>query len=339
MTVQITIIGLGQVGASIGLALANAKDQVTRVGNDKEPTVAKEAQKLGVVDSILYTLPDAVEKADVVVLAVPVDEIRFTLEAIAPHLKAGAVVLDTSTITVQATQWASELITGPDRYFLTFTPAANARYLHELDKGPASAHPDLFKDNIIMVTSAPGVDESAVTLAENLARLIGAKAIFSDPYEVDGLLSASHVLPGLIAAALVNITAGMPGWSDGRKLAGSRYAHIADLAAFTDGGKKPALEALHNRENAVRALDHLIEELADIREALSQADEEKLTARLENARQHHATWFRQRASGKWEEGGRPTPPMPTFGESIGRLFGIRPKREREKRDGDKGNGK
>ena len=36
MPVQITIIGLGQIGASIGLALAAHKDKVTTVGHDKE---------------------------------------------------------------------------------------------------------------------------------------------------------------------------------------------------------------------------------------------------------------------------------------------------------------
>ena len=35
MTVKITIIGLGQIGASIGLALANHKDQVTTLGYDE----------------------------------------------------------------------------------------------------------------------------------------------------------------------------------------------------------------------------------------------------------------------------------------------------------------
>jgi len=334
MTVQISILGLGQVGSSIGLALAAARDQITRVGNDHEAEVLKQAQKLNVVDRIAPTLPDAVGGADVVILALPVDEVRSTLQAIAPHLKPGVVVLDTSPATVQATRWAQELLTSPECYFLTFTPAANARYLGELDQGPASAHADLFKDNIIMITSAPGVDESAVQLAENLARLIGSTPIFSDPYEVDGLLSASHVLPGLIAAALVNVTAGMPGWNDGRKIANARFARIADLAAYPGGGKKPGEEALQNRENTLRALDNLIGELYEIREVLASGNETAFHERLERARQLHAAWFRQRTSGKWEEGAQGAS-LPSFGETLGRLFGIRPKGDQEKRNSNR----
>jgi len=332
MTVQITILGLGQIGSSIGLALANAKDQVLRVGSDKEPEVSKQAQKIGAIDKISFTMPDAVADADLVVLAVPADEVHFTLQAISAYLKAGAVVVDTSPVTVQSTQWAKDLITQEDRYFLTFTPAANARYLHEIDKGPSSAHADLFKDNIIMITSAPGVDSSAVSLVENLARLLGGTPIFSDPHEVDGLLSTSHLLPALLAVSLVNITAGKAGWSDGRKLAGPRYARVAELAELLDAGKKPAAEVLHNRENALRAIDNLLIELQELRDTIASGDEEQLQARLENARKAHLVWKQQRATGKWEEKSK-SQIMPSFGESIGRLIGIRPKREREKNDG------
>ncbi len=43
MTVQITIVGLGQIGASAGLALAAYKDQVATVGHDKSPQIAQRA--------------------------------------------------------------------------------------------------------------------------------------------------------------------------------------------------------------------------------------------------------------------------------------------------------
>ena len=71
MTVNITIIGLGQIGASIGLALASHKDQVTLTGHDKSPAIAREAHKLGAVDKINFNLPASVEGANVVILALP----------------------------------------------------------------------------------------------------------------------------------------------------------------------------------------------------------------------------------------------------------------------------
>jgi prephenate dehydrogenase len=303
----------------------NAKDQLVRVGNDKEPEVSKLAQKAGAVDKIVFTLPDSVAEADLVILAVPVDEVNFTLKTIAPHLKAGAVILGTSPIVVQSTQWAKELITAEDRYFLTFTPAVNAQYLNEIDKGPSSAHADLFKDNITMITTSPGIDASAVALAENLARLLGSTPVFADLHEVDGLLSSSSALPALLAASLVNITTSTPGWSDGRKVAGARFARIAELVENMDSGQKPALELIYNRENAVRTLDSLIFELQELRDVLNAGGEDQLNARFENARQAYLLWMRQRSTGKWEDKGKSAVQLPSFGSSIGRLFGIRPK--------------
>ena len=43
MTIQLTIIGLGQIGTSIGLALAKHKNLVTRVGHDKKIALARQA--------------------------------------------------------------------------------------------------------------------------------------------------------------------------------------------------------------------------------------------------------------------------------------------------------
>jgi len=327
MTVQVTILGLGQIGTSIGLALGEAKDQVTRVGNDKEPDAWKNAQKLGAVDKVLVNLPDAVENADVVILAVPVDELRLTIEAIAPYLKAGSVLLDASPVKTQVTRWVEELVKGEDRYFLAITPAINPKYLLEPDRGSASAQADLFKDSVIMVTGPSGVDESAVTLTENLIRLLGATPLFADPLEVDGLLSSSHLLPELLAMALVNITTGQPGWSDGRKLAGQMFARMTEPVYFFEEKRKLGQAALYNRDNALRMIDNLIMELRDLREEIVEGDADRLHERFDRARKERQSWWAQRLSNKWETKGDKTPPMPTIGESLGRLIGLRPKRE------------
>ena len=61
MTSQITIIGLGQIGASIGWALEKYKGDILRVGHDKNMTAAKDAQKLGAVDKVIRNLPNSVQ--------------------------------------------------------------------------------------------------------------------------------------------------------------------------------------------------------------------------------------------------------------------------------------
>ncbi len=79
MAVKITIIGTGQVGASIGLALSAHPDLFLRVGHDKDLSAANRAKALGAVDKVDYNLPSSVADAAVVILALPQDQIRETL--------------------------------------------------------------------------------------------------------------------------------------------------------------------------------------------------------------------------------------------------------------------
>jgi prephenate dehydrogenase len=105
MTVKISIIGLGRIGASLGLALAAHKDQVTTLGHDRSPEIARRAHKLGAVESISYNLPASVDKADVVILALPFDEIHETLRLIARDLREDAVLMDTAPVKTAIAGW------------------------------------------------------------------------------------------------------------------------------------------------------------------------------------------------------------------------------------------
>ena len=78
------------------------------------------------------------------------------------------------------------------------------------------------KKGLIGIVSPPQTDSGAIKLAADLTRLVGADPLFADPVEVDGLMSATHLLPQLLAAALLNATIDQPGWREAQKLAGPR---------------------------------------------------------------------------------------------------------------------
>ena len=87
MAVQITIIGTGQIGASMGLALGEHKDMFFRVGHDKDIRVANRAKDMGAFDRVDVNLPNSVVNSAVVILALPLDQIRETLKYIVPDLR------------------------------------------------------------------------------------------------------------------------------------------------------------------------------------------------------------------------------------------------------------
>ena len=132
MSVNLTIIGLGQIGSSIGLALQKprAEIDIKRVGLDKDIGTARRAQDMGAVDRIELKYASAVKDANVVILAVPFDQIHDTLEIIAPSLVKNSVVIDTSPVKKAVLNWAGELL-PPGRYYVGLVPAINPMYLHE----------------------------------------------------------------------------------------------------------------------------------------------------------------------------------------------------------------
>lgn len=325
MTIQFTILGLNQIGASIGLALGKVKDQVTRTGNDREPSTARQAEKMGAVDKLVINLPSAVREADVVILALPLDEIRETIEVIAPDLKPGCVLVDTSPFQATVADWARQLLPAEDRYFVAMTPSINPVYLLEGESGVAQAHADLFNKSVIIISAPPGTDESALVLAANLTTALGATPLFSDAVEAGSLLAYSHLLPGLLASALINVTTGQPGWREARKLAGPGYALTGQAIHSLEEGKTPGQGAMLSAEPVARILDQLITELSQVRDAILDHDEAFLAKRLEHARKAHDQWLAERRLGDWESEANKRPPMPTTGEILGRLIGLKPR--------------
>jgi prephenate dehydrogenase len=223
MTVKITIIGLGQIGASMGLALANHKDQVTITGHDKLPKTAQKAQKMGAVEKIAYNLPASVEGAGIILLALPVDQIYDTLKVIAQDVHEDAVLMDTAPVKSVVTAWMKELL-PPKRHYIGLTPALNPLYVQGSATEIDAAHADLFQRGLMGISAPQGTPAAAVKLAADFVSLLGAVPYFVDAAEIDGIMATAHLLPQLAAAALVNAAVDQPGWPDIRKLAGRHFA-------------------------------------------------------------------------------------------------------------------
>ncbi len=321
MGVQITIIGLGQIGASIGLALKDKKDLMVRVGHDIEIEIARQAEKMGAIDRADINLPHSVQGADLVVLSLPVDQMRQTLQFIAPDLRENCVVIDTGPAKEAMSAWATELL-PEGRHYVGLTPVLNPAYLHDFDLGIKAARPDLFQGGLMAIVAPPRADEAAIKLAADLTRVLGAMPLFADPLEVDGLMAATHLLPQLMAAALLNATIDQPGWREGRKFAGRAYAESTAPAVLPRDAHSLTASALLNRNNTLRLLDGAIAALSAIRDDIDQQDEASLDEHLKRARSGRETWWKGRQSREWIDDSASGVEMPNMPGMIGRLFGM-----------------
>ncbi len=329
MLVQMTIIGMGQIGTSIGLALKEHGKSIYRRGYDKELGLSNKAKARGAVDERYINLPNAVSEADIVLLALPVNEIRRVLEIIAPDLKEGAVVLDTAPVKSAVTAWARELL-PPERYYVGLMPVLNPAYLYRDVSGQEAAHPDLFRGMPMVVAAPPGTPSEAVKLAADLAQLLGAAPLFAELAEVDSLMTRVDLLPRVLAAALVGVTAERPGWREGRQLTGRAYAETtASLGRMQEAAALSQSLAL-NRESALRVLDEFMGVLQQIRADLEAEDDAALQTRLEKAQEAHLRWWGQRLSGDWQTPEAPQADLPSGSGMLARMLGFgRRKRSEE----------
>ena len=320
MTVQITIIGTGQIGTSIGLALEENKDTFVRVGHDKDIRIANRAKDLGALDRVDINLPNSVANASIVILALPLDQIRETLKFIAQDLKEEAVVMDTAPVKSEVLQWAKELL-PPRRYYIGLTPVLNPVYLNSPGSGVDAAHADLFRNGIIAILSPQGVPTEAIKLATDFSHLLGAEHLFMDPTELDSMMAATHILPQLLATALLMTTVDQPGWYEARKLAGRPFALTTSAVELFGDASAISSQTVSVREHVVRLLDAYMDNLYTLRQKLIANENEQLLKELDKARQGHDRWLNERFSANWAAAeSAPKVDIPTSKDVFSRMF-------------------
>lgn len=324
MTINVTFIGLEQIGASLGLAMGGQKEYFTRTGIDPEPLTSQSAKKLGAIDHIEYRVPAAVENANIVVLSLPVDEIHAMLETIAPLVQPNTLILDTSPLQTTVIAWAQELL-PEGRYLVSMTPTLNPAYLDEAQLGIQAAHADLFKNSVMIITSSETTHPDALKLAADLATLAGATPYFAEPAEADGLLAAYDLLPKLAAAGLLAAAASQPSWQEGKKLAGRAFSKATFPAQLLDEKSQLGHAALNNRENTLRLLDDLIFNLQEMRGRIAENDAEGINKMMAQAVKAREEWFARRQNVNSDD--FPGEKAPSISESLGRLFGIKPRKK------------
>ncbi|NQS92199.1 MAG: prephenate dehydrogenase, partial [Chloroflexi bacterium] len=284
MKIQLAILGLGQIGSSVGMALEKYKESIHRIGHDKSREAITFAKENDVVDKISLTLSNAVKNADIVLLALPFHEIHSVLEHIGQDLKEGALLIDTSPLKVPVLAWIEETLPEQANY-VGFTPVIKAAYLEECEYGSQVAHADLFEDSLMGLISGRKANEKSINMAINLAQLLGATPYFSDAAEMDGLMSTTTILPQLLAAALLKNSLDSPGWREAKKVAGKAFSQLTNSFGQDDLPDALASAVINNQENSTRLINDLIRELVEIRELIETSGQKELEENFTKSQQ------------------------------------------------------
>jgi prephenate dehydrogenase len=329
---RITILGLGKTGSSLGLALRRKSEDLQRIGHDRDIGVAKEAQKVGAIDTVAINLHQAVQDADVVFLAIPFDQVHETLQQIAQDLKEGAVLIDLSPAKQKIAEWTRELLPAR-RYYVGWNIAINPAYLQDTRKGVNASRQDYFQQGVVAVTAPSGTPSGVFELITALIKSIGAEPLFADALEMDGVLAEAQVIPQLLSALMVYTLTQQPGWREARKFAAQDFLGMGMPLVNSVSAEELSQTLFANRELIKRLINELLIALVEWREYLLNDEIGALTQSLSEAQQRFEKWQTERTAANWilEETGIRSEDLPTSGEVFGRLLGIGNRNKKQKK--------
>lgn len=233
---KITIIGVGLIGGSLGLALKEKKANFKIVGIDKQEIIEKAIAR-GAIDEGTVNLEKGIKEADIVIIATPVKTILNILTQINPSLKKGCVVTDTGSTKKQIVEKANEVL-SKDVFFIGGHPMAGSE-----EYGIDSANSHLFQDKTYILTPTKKSNLIAIEKISSLIKMIGAKGLILDSLEHDRIVGTVSHLPQIMAVSLVNMVSELiqkennnnyfkavgEGFKDTTRIASSSYKMWEDI--------------------------------------------------------------------------------------------------------------
>jgi prephenate dehydrogenase len=264
--VQITIVGLGLMGASLAGALRNKCRRVVGVARRAESVEIALAR--GFVDSGTTDVAEGVREADVVILATPVRVILRQLPEIAPLLPEGCLLMDLGSTKGRIAAAMAQL---PDHV----QPLGGHPMCGKEKSGIEVADPALYKGCTFILSPLERTSEGALALGHALAEAVGANPLILEPERQDFLVATVSHLPYLLACALVATadatTSQDPaawevvatGFRSTSRLAGSDVTMMTDIL-------------LTNRDEVLKALDTYQDHLREVIRLVEDGDEERM---------------------------------------------------------------
>ena len=287
--IHTTIIGLGLIGGSLGLALKKfGGGEWFITGYSRRQETVKQALQQGAIDQVGINAQEAVGAAELVVLATPIGAIPNVLTEIAPHLKKGCVVTDTASTKEQVLKWAlSSLPAGV--LFIGGHPMAGKETW-----GFEVAESGLFEGATYCLVPSSSTTPFAAELVTKMVKTILARPLILSANEHDRLVAGISHLPLVLSVTLAAITQKYPSWPQMAELAAGGYRDTTRLASGSPQMGRDI--CLTNKQALIAWIDRFISELTQFKEKIDRGNSKEIEPILNSAKDGRDLWYRQRFS-------------------------------------------
>jgi prephenate dehydrogenase len=283
---KISLIGVGLLGGSLGLAIKQRRLAERVEGYVRREISVAECEGLGALDKATLDLGAAVQDADLVVLCTPIAQMRPLTEEMTPALSPGTLITDVGSVKGSVVQELEPLVSRTGAHFVGSHPMAGAE-----KTGVKSARADLFVGAICAITPTAASDPQSVERLEGFWKDVGAVPLRLAAELHDELVSRSSHLPHVLASQLARFVLNSAHPKEQALLCANGFRDTTRIASGSPEMWRDI--CLANRHNLARVIEVFIEDLRRFHHLLEMADSKGMETFLREAKERRDAWGMQ----------------------------------------------
>ncbi len=279
---KITIVGVGLIGGSLARALKEKNLAKTVFGYGRDCSRLEEAKKHNIIDDYSTQIEEAINHADIIVIATPVGTFRNIFNEVKPLIANDVIISDVGSTKTNIVDIAKEILGDKSQCFVPAHPIAGKE-----KSGFEASDGNLYNGKKVIITPIEDNSSESIQVIESMWKNVGAEVDFMSPQSHDDLLGMTSHLPHMLAFSLVNylvdqnpsasIYAG-GGFKDFSRIASGDAVMWRDIC-------------LQNKDKIIthlRGYQSTVEELID---AIDQEESDKLELLFATAKKTRDSWI------------------------------------------------
>lgn len=271
---KIAIIGVGLIGGSIALKLREKGFSSEIYGVDQSEKHIQEAFQLKIIDKSA-SLDEALQKAQLIIIAIPVDVTEKILPSVLDKISEKQVVMDVGSTKAGI---VAAIKNHPKRKrFVAFHPMWGTE-----NSGPKSAQTDSFSGKAAVICDKENSAEDALKLVEKVAELLEMNVIYMNAEAHDVHTAYISHISHITSYALANTVLEKEKEEDKIfQLASSGFSSTVRLAKSHPEMWVPIFK--QNKENVLDVLNEHITQLRKFKSALEKENYDYLEELIRDA--------------------------------------------------------
>ena len=279
---KITIIGVGLIGGSLALALKERNLAKVVFGYGRDQSRLEEAQKSNIIDAFSTNIKEAIDEANIVVIATPVGTFKDILGQIEPLISSNVIITDVGSTKSDIVNIVNDVLRDKSSYFIPAHPIAGKER-----SGFEVSDSKLYDGKKVIITPQETNSPESIDVIDQMWKNVGADVDFMSAESHDNLLGMTSHLPHMLAFSLVNylvdqnpnasIYAG-GGFKDFSRIASGDAIMWRDIC-------------LQNKNQIMNHLKGYQSTLDDLLEAINDEDSEKLGQLFTTAKKTRDSWL------------------------------------------------